>query len=57
MNDHDRDKLLTELKTDMKWVKMGLSNHLQHHWMLTLAAWSAAVVAIGALIVSLIVNG
>jgi len=29
--DKDDMKLLTELSTDMKWVKTQLSNHLEHH--------------------------
>lgn len=37
MTSTERDKLLTELLTDMKWVRDSLSNHLKHHWTLTLA--------------------
>ncbi len=33
--------LLQELKTDMCWIKKIMSNHLKHHWAITLAAFAA----------------
>ena len=46
--DHD---LIVELGTDMAWVKVQLSNHLQHH-----RTMSMALIAInGSLVVGLII--
>lgn len=38
--DHD---LLIELNVKMDWMEKQFSNHLHHHWMITLAALSAAL--------------
>lgn len=51
MNDRQRDSLLTELKTDMKWVKESLKNHLATHTRANIIAWSTAAGAILALII------
>jgi len=34
MNDHD---LLTELRSDVRWLRDSMRNHLKHHWMLEIA--------------------
>ena len=49
MNEEDRDSLLSELKTDMKWVIQELSNHLKTHSSANRAAWTTAAGAIIAL--------
>lgn len=47
MDDHD---ILVELKNDMCWIKKALSNHLKHHWLITLGACTAGMAAMGSLI-------
>ncbi len=54
MNDKDRDELLTELKTDMRWVKKGLTNHIATHSKLNLMAWGTAMTALVAVILMII---
>lgn len=54
MKDKDRDTLLIELKTDMKWVVKGLTNHLSSHSRMNIMAWSTTAGALIALILMLI---
>ena len=46
--DHD---ILIALKNDMGWLKTQISNHLKHHFAMTLAAFGSALTAIIALVV------
>jgi len=45
---------IAQLQTDMNWVKKVLANHLQHHFLMSLAAWGTALSALIALIIKLI---
>lgn len=42
-SDHD---LLLQLCTDVKWLKHIMSNHIKHHWMLTVALAAASIAAL-----------
>lgn len=46
--DHD---ILLQLYNDVNWIKKLMSNHLRHHWAITLAAIGAAISALLALVV------
>lgn len=52
-DDHD---ILLELKSDIGWIKKILGNHLRHHWLITLGACTAAMAALGSLIVFLLMR-
>jgi hypothetical protein len=54
MTDLERDELLIELQTDVKWLIKSQDNHLQHHFRYTLAAWGVALAAIIGLIITVI---
>ncbi len=45
---------VTELKTDMSWVKKMLSNHYKHQWALVIALVVSLLGLIGSLIVVLV---
>lgn len=53
-DDHD---ILIELKRDVCWMRKTLENHLKHHWLITLGACTAAMMAFATLIVFLIKGG
>ncbi len=42
MNQYDRDRL-TEIHTDIKWIKKTLSDHLKKHWWFTTVVVSVVV--------------
>lgn len=50
-DDHDR---LIRLSSDVCWIKTIVGNHLKHHWIITVAALSAAFTAIAGAIVMLL---
>ena len=43
MDDQERDELLIELKSDVKWIKQNLENHLAHHFKYSFFAWSSVI--------------
>lgn len=49
--DHD---ILIELQRDVCWIKKNLSNHLKHHWMLTIALCTVTVGGIVTWVITLI---
>jgi len=49
--DHD---LLISLSKDMSWLKQIMSNHLKHHWAITIIALGAACTGFGSLILYII---
>ena len=51
LSDHD---LLTKLSVDMDWLVKIVGNHLKHHWIITVTAFSAALSAITALILIIV---
>lgn len=54
MNMQERDSILTELQTDMRWVKNQLSNHLHFHSRLNVALVIVALTTIGTLVLTLL---
>lgn len=53
----DKDALLVETNVLARLNYKLLSNHLQHHWAITVICASAALSAIGALLVGLLLKG
>jgi len=51
VNDHD---LLVALQQDMCWLKKIMSNHLAHHWMVTVSVTLSMLSAIGCLLMYII---
>ena len=56
MDPQDKEDKLTRLCTDMTWVKMTLSNHLQHHQKLAVGLVLGLLGVIGSLIAILVSN-
>lgn len=54
MDDHD---LLIKLGEDICWIKKILSNHLKHHWAITLGACTAAIGGVVTVIILLVRGG
>jgi len=52
--DKNELEILTELKTDMSWVKTMLSNHLHFHRIMSIALMSVVGGLITALIIALV---
>ena len=52
-NDHDR---LVEMNTKLDLLMGQFTNHLKHHFLYTLTAFSVTLTAIAALIVTVIMN-
>jgi len=52
-NDHD---ILVEVHTIVKRVDKGLSNHLRHHWMVTMVLLTALLATLSAVVVRLCIN-
>ena len=52
-SDHD---LLLGLVKDSCWTIKILSNHLKHHWLITLAACAAAMSAFATIIILLVMG-
>jgi len=46
------DEVIAEIRTDLKWVKKELCNHLHQHWAVTLAL----VTIVGGLVVALLIK-
>ena len=49
--DHD---LLVSVSKDIEWLKKIMSNHLAHHWILTVCVAGAMLTALGTLIMYII---
>lgn len=58
ISDHDLliriDERTEDLHKEMKDIRKDFNNHLQHHFYQNLTAWSAALAAIGALVLALL---
>jgi hypothetical protein len=50
---NERDALLIELRTDIKWIKAAQEKHLNHHFRYSMLAWGAVFTAIVSLAMSL----
>jgi len=51
----DRE-ILVKHDADLCWLRKSMSNHIQHHWAITLACMTAALMCAGALVASLIIS-
>jgi len=43
MNDNERDKLIIEMHTDLKYLRTDFENHLSHHFKYSFFAWTTAI--------------
>jgi hypothetical protein len=53
VTNQERDALLIELRTDVKWIKAAQEKHLNHHFRYSMLAWGAVLTAIVSLATSL----
>ena len=53
MTNQERDELLVEMRTDIKWLKAAQEKHLNHHFRYSMLAWGAVLTAIVSLVTSL----
>jgi hypothetical protein len=51
VTDHD---LLVSLSRDVSWLKKIMSNHLAHHWIITISVAASMLTAIGVLVMYII---
>lgn len=45
---------LAEIKTDIAWLKKAMTNHLAHHWAITLSLVGVTVASLASLLVALL---
>ena len=53
VTDHD---LLISLSNDMTWIKKMFSNHLAHHWVITICVAGSLLTAVGTLLLYIITS-
>jgi hypothetical protein len=54
MDMQQRDALLVEMRTDIKWIKAAQEKHLNHHFRYSMLAWGAILTATISLATSLL---
>jgi len=45
---------LTEIKTDVCWLKKAMANHLAHHWAITISLVGVTAASVASLLIALL---